>query len=45
MKTHSTLRRIFCITWIIAGLTFGPHPALAQAIECAGAENDRRNKN
>ena len=22
MKTHSTLRHIFCLTWIIAGLTF-----------------------
>jgi hypothetical protein len=30
MKTHSTLRRIFCLTWIIAGLTFGTYPALAQ---------------
>jgi len=30
METHSTLRRIFCITLIIAGFTFGPHPALAQ---------------
>ena len=32
MKTHSTLRRIFCIAWI-AGLAFGPHPALAQAVD------------
>ena len=45
METHSTLRRIFCLTWIIAGLTFGPHPAVAQADERADAENDRRNKN
>ena len=30
METHSTLRRIFCITLIIAGFTFEPHPALAQ---------------
>ena len=30
MKTHSTLRRIFCIAWIIAGLALGPHPAAAQ---------------
>ena len=30
MKTHSTLRRIFCLTWIIAGLTFGAHSAVAQ---------------
>ena len=32
MKTHSTLRRIFCIAWI-AGLALGPHPALAQAVD------------
>ena len=33
MKTHSTLRRIFCIAWIFAGLAFGPYPALAQAVD------------
>ena len=33
MTTHSTLRRIFCLTWIIAGLALGPHPALAQAVD------------
>ena len=30
METHSTLRRIFCLTWTIAVLTFGAHPAVAQ---------------
>ena len=30
METHLSLRRIFCLTWIIAGLTFGAHPAVAQ---------------
>ena len=30
MKTHSILRRIFCIAWIIAGLTFAPHPSVAE---------------
>jgi hypothetical protein len=30
METHSVLRRIFCIAWIIAGLTFGNHLAVAQ---------------
>ena len=30
METHSVLRRIFCIAWIIAGLTFAAHPAVAE---------------
>jgi hypothetical protein len=30
METHSVLRRIFCIAWIIAGLAFGANPAVAQ---------------
>ena len=30
METHSVLRRIFCIAWIIAGLAFGNHPAIAE---------------
>ena len=30
METSSTLRCIFCLTWIIAGLTFAPHPTVAQ---------------
>ena len=29
METHSILRRVYFITWIIAGLTFAP-PAFAQ---------------
>jgi hypothetical protein len=33
METSSTLRRIFCITWIIASLTLWPHPTLAQAVD------------
>ena len=30
MKTHSIPRRTFCIAWIIAGLTFAPHPSVAE---------------
>ena len=30
METHSVLRRIFCIAWIIAGLAFGANPAVAE---------------
>jgi hypothetical protein len=30
METHSILRPIFCIAWIIAGFTFAPHPAVAE---------------
>ena len=30
MKAHSSLRRIFCLTWMIVGLTFGAYPAVAQ---------------
>ena len=30
METHSVLRRIFWIGWIIAGLAFGDHPAVAE---------------
>ena len=30
MKTHSSLQRIFCLTWMIAGLTIGAYPAVAQ---------------
>ena len=33
METSSTLRRIFCIAWIIASLTLWLHPALAQVVE------------
>jgi hypothetical protein len=35
METHSILRPIFCIAWIIAGLTFAPHPAVAQVTSAA----------
>src|SRR6478609_788114 len=37
METHSNLRRIFCIAWIIAGLMFGPHPAVAEEANAVGA--------
>ena len=30
METHSILRPIFCIAWIIAGFTFAPHPTVAE---------------
>jgi hypothetical protein len=30
MEAHSILRRIVCIAWIIAGLTFAPHPTVAE---------------
>ena len=30
METHSVLRRIFCLAWIIAGLAFGTYPAVAE---------------
>lgn len=30
MEAHSILRRVVCIAWIIAGLTFAPHPTVAE---------------
>ena len=38
METHSNSRRILCITLIIVGFTFGPHPALAQGAIDAPAQ-------
>ena len=37
METHTIRRRIFCIVWIIAVLTFATHPAVAEEANAVGA--------